>query len=342
MRSLWRSAFEGNEHSLASRYDQYLRKGKEFALAVNRHLLPLLRNTGPVAYFGFNTGALETIQALGARDVPTVVDQIDPARFEEEIVLQEAERWPGWQPLPGRIPSGYFDRLAAEWNEADVVFVNSQWCRNALIRQGVCADKIAVAPIAYSLGSAGASPPRISSKNDPLRVLWLGQVNLRKGIPYLMQAARLLRDHPIEFRVVGPIMISEKALATAPNNMRFEGPLARIEVREAYRWGDVFVLPTLSDGFAITQLEAMAHGLPVIATPNCGEVVTHGEDGMLVRAGDANAIAEALAVFEENRAFVAKMSANAIVKARQYDIALVAAKRLEAISQTFSRKSAPV
>ena len=56
----------------------------------------------------------------------------------------------------------------------------------------------------------------------------------------------------------------------------------------------MFVLPTLSDGFAITQLEAMAHGLPVVATPNCGRVVTDGEDGLIVPPADADALASAI------------------------------------------------
>jgi len=51
-------------------------------------------------------------------------------------------------------------------------------------------------------------------------------------------------------------------------------------VSDWYRSADVFVLPTLSDGFAITQIEAMSHGLPVIATPNCASVVENGVDGL--------------------------------------------------------------
>ena len=94
--------------------------------------------------------------------------------------------------------------------------------------------------------------------------------------------------------IVGPIGISREALASAPSNLRFEGPLPRIETGAAYRWADVFVLPTLSDGFAVTQLEAMAHGLPVVATPNCGDVVTHERDGLIVPIRDPHALARGI------------------------------------------------
>jgi glycosyltransferase involved in cell wall biosynthesis len=71
-------------------------------------------------------------------------------------------------------------------------------------------------------------------------------------------------------------------------------------VRKFYSQADVFVLPTISDGFAITQLEAMAHGLPVITTPNCGRVVTDGLDGFIVPARDSAALAERLQTLLED------------------------------------------
>jgi len=67
--------------------------------------------------------------------------------------------------------------------------------------------------------------------------------------------------------------ITPQAVATAPANVEFRGRVTRDRATREYLVADAFVLPTLSDGFAITQLEAMAHGLPVIVTPNCGAVV---------------------------------------------------------------------
>ena len=122
------------------------------------------------------------------------------------------------------------------------------------------------------------------SKSSPLKVLFLGQVILRKGIQYLIAAARLLERENIRFDVVGPIGISREAMATAPGNVTFHGRTGRDQAADCYRRSHLFVLPTLSDGFAITQLEAMAHGLPVITTPCCGEVVSDGVDGFIVPA----------------------------------------------------------
>jgi glycosyltransferase involved in cell wall biosynthesis len=151
-------------------------------------------------------------------------------------------------------------------------------------------------------------------------VLFLGQVILRKGIQYLIEAARLLKEEAIHFDVVGAIGISDEAVASAPSNMTFHGPVSRDRTEEFYRSADLFVLPTLSDGFALTQLEAMAHGLPVIATPNCGEVVSDGVDGLIVPASDANALAEAFQLLIQDPAKLEAMSAATAAKLKQFSL----------------------
>ena len=98
------------------------------------------------------------------------------------------------------------------------------------------------------------------------------------------------------------------------------GRVTRDRLGEVYRQSHVFVLPTISDGFAITQLEAMAHGLPVVITPNCGRVVTDGVDGLIVPARDSRALADALARLDADRELVREMSRNALQTIRKYDL----------------------
>lgn len=340
-RHLFGTVLQRRERSCEERYLRYLTVGRQFAADVNRHLLRNLPDRTRAAFFSFNTGCLETLRALRERGVPTVVDQIDPARIEEEIVREEVGRWPGWEGLPGRIPECYFEHMESEWETADVVLVNSTWCRDALVQQGVEKDKIAVAPIAFTLpDNANGDRRRAVGAGRPFRVLWLGQVNLRKGIQYLLGAARMLERCGVEFRVIGPIVISERAQRSAPANVRFEGPVARLDATAAYRWADVFVLPTLSDGFAITQLEAMAHGVPVIATPNCGDVVTSGHDGFVVPPRDAAALAEAISTLADDRLRAAEMSANARATVAGYSVDCAAEMRLHAIEAAYLRTTA--
>jgi glycosyltransferase involved in cell wall biosynthesis len=263
------------------------------------------------------------------------VDQIDPARIEEEIVRREEELWPGWAAPPGRIPDAYFDRLAAEWKRASIVVVNSEWSRTGLVQQGVPREKLRVLPLAYD---APALPGRTETSAHARTVLWLGQVVLRKGIQYLMAAARLLPAERLRFVIAGPIGISTQAVRSAPSNMSFIGPITRDRAAEVYRSADLFVFPTLSDGFGVTQLEAMAHGLPVIATRNCGEVVEDGVNGLVVPARDPEVLAKAIEelAFDDRR--LGLMTAAALETARRFSVQVLS-ERLQVILDELRVKS---
>jgi len=302
------------------RHRESIRVGLEFANRVNRHLLRQPLDPQRHAFFGYSMGCLETLGALHDRGILTVVDQIDPARVEEQIVFEEAQRWPGWQALPGRIPEDYYNRLAQEWKLANVVLVNSEWSKAALVQQGVPAGKIIVVPLAYEPYAAPPQRRLRSNAERPLTVLWLGSVILRKGIQYLLQAAKRLSSTRVEFIVAGTVGIAERIIREAPVSVKFIGRVTRDRTAEVYRSADVFVLPTISDGFAITQLEAMAHGLPVIATPNCGRVVDEGVDGLIVPARDAEALAAAITRLDGDRALLAEMSVKAVGKSQLYSL----------------------
>jgi glycosyltransferase involved in cell wall biosynthesis len=310
----------------------------------------------PLIFFGYDTGFLEPARWIKARGGKSIICQMDPARYEVDLVKGEEKRWPGWAKRTVDVPEVYFQRRKQEWAVADLVMVNSEWTRQALMKQGLNESKLVVVPLAYeappvenqargdgrgrlpkvALGgrhsppAAGAvnrginsgfrSPVSSFSPQRPLRVLFLGQVILRKGIQYLIEAARFLEKESIHFDVVGTIGISDEAIASAPSNMTFHGPVSRDRTGEFYRSADLFVLPTLSDGFALTQLEAMAYGLPVIATRNCGEVVTDGVDGLIVPASDANALAEAFQLILQDPAKLEAMIAATQAKVEQFSL----------------------
>ena len=341
-------------------------------------------------FFGYDTGFLEPARWVKERGGKTIVCQMDPARYEVDLVREEEKRWPGWAKRSVDVPESYYRRREEEWAVADLVMVNSEWTKAALIRQGVTADKIVIVPLAYEAPPVEGRASRVESnadrvegrepnhlevmrqtaegsprgaaqptgsgcrqskdegyagrvegrgarvegykdaEKDPrpstldsrrtLRVLFLGQVILRKGIQYLIEAAKLLKEESIHFDVVGPIGISEEAMKSAPPNMTFHGSVTRDRTQEFYERADIFVLPTLSDGFALTQLEAMAHGLPVIATQNCGEVVTDGVDGLIVPASDPNALAEAFQLIIQDPKKLKAMSQATGAKVEQFSL----------------------
>ena len=216
----------------------------------------------------------------------TVLCQIDPGPREEEIVSKLHDATPGQGSSWQRAPRTHWSEWRHECTLADRIVVNSSWSRDALVGEGIPADKIRVVPLAYERPSAALDLrrryPTSFDRARPLRVLFLGQINLRKGIAPILDAVRLLRDEPVEFSFVGPIQISIPTDFLNGSQVHWLGPALRQTTDEFYRNADVFLFPTFSDGFGLTQLEAQAWKLPVIATAFCGEVVQHGRNGWVL------------------------------------------------------------
>lgn len=301
--------------TLAESYTDYVLTGQWFAKRVCDDLATSAAR--PEIFFAYDTGALEAARWVKDHDGTVVLGQMDPGEEEFQIVRDEEARWSGWALAPLVVPEAYNERRRQEWDLADRIIVNSTWSMEALIRQGVPRSKLRVVPLAYE-GGGRVRPARPA--RDDLHVLFLGQVILRKGIQYLMAAAEQLVDDPVQIDVVGPIGITDEVVRRAPANMRFVGAVPRSQVHACYEKADVFVLPTLSDGFAITQLEAMSHGLPVIVTPCCGEVVKDGVNGRIVPARDVDALAKVIRDGLEDRAMLEAQAASAILTASQFSL----------------------
>lgn len=228
----------------------------------------------------------------------TVLGQMDPGRVEEQLVKDLYARSPQpadeWLPAPQQ----YWDEWSRECELADHIVVNSSWSRDALISEGVLSERIKVIPLAIKRFPDADTferryPPGFSSER-PLRVLFLGQINLRKGVGELFEAIRLVQGEPIEFWFVGPRQLSTPPDLSGDDRIRWFGVVPRNSVADYYRMADIFIFPTLSDGFGLTQLEAQCWKLPVVASAHCGRVVRHGENGLLLEKISGNTIADTL------------------------------------------------
>ena len=254
-------------------------------------------------FLSYSYAALEPFRFAKLRGWKTLLFQIDPGPEEERIVSQEVARVPALAGEWHAAPADYWASWRQECDLADRIIVNSEWSREALVRGGVPSEKLTLIPLAYGTSEVGdkkfeirqvRSYPVQFTQDRPMRVLFLGQVNLRKGVARLLQAAKTLRDEPVEFWIVGPVQIANAQTAAGNARVKWFGSVSRKEAAEKYKAADVFILPTLSDGFAITQLEAQAHGLPVISSKCCGGVVENGWNGIILEEPSAACIAAAI------------------------------------------------
>jgi glycosyltransferase involved in cell wall biosynthesis len=295
--------------------ERFLRSDAAFARRVATLALPPHH-----AFFGYAYASLETMEHERQRGIGVILDQIDPGAPEYRRVAAEARRWPDYGPPLPEPPAAYYARNRREWELADCIVVNSEWTRRLIEEDGAPAHKIRLLPLAYERQESPTLPSPLDNAPRTLRVLWLGTVGLRKGIPYLIEAARALEHEPILIDVVGPLEIPRSIVDRAPRNMRWHGPLPRARTSAMYADAHVFVLPTISDGFGITQLEALAHGLPVITTPNCAAVIQHNQTGWIVPAGNSSALADLLRDLSRDPARLLAMSPHCTALAATYNL----------------------
>ncbi len=261
--------------------------------------------------FAYSYAAERIFKFARERGWRTVLGQIDPGSAEERIVAGLHQKFSiNWEAAPKE----YWDRWRTECELADQILVNSSWSRDALLGEGVPADKLTLVPVAYETAERffERQYPRAFSSERPLRVLFLGQVNLRKGVGQLLDAIKLLAGENVEFWFVGPTQIQ---IPQHPKIKLF-GVVPRVDVDRYYRDADVFILPTLSDGFGLTQLEAQSWKLPVIASRHCGEVVRDGFNGVILEEVSGNAIAHLLLKFLRSPEILSAMSMRSCVSDR--------------------------
>jgi glycosyltransferase involved in cell wall biosynthesis len=163
-------------------------------------------------------------------------------------------------------------------------------------------------------------PPDRSRRSDPLEVLFVGWIIEAKGVRELLEAARMLPK--LRFTLIGPqqpsfVATVRDAFDALADRVRLLEPRPREEVLALYREADVFVLPTWSEGFPNVVIEAMAAGLPVVATPvgAIPDVVRDGEEGLLVPPRDAAALVRALARLADDPSLRARLGAQARARA---------------------------
>jgi glycosyltransferase involved in cell wall biosynthesis len=276
---------------------------------------------GLTGVYAYEDGALDTFRAARARGLRTLYDlPIGYHRAAQRLFAEEAELSPDFAPmLDGLRDSGAkLERKAEEARLADRIIVPSEFVRQTLEQEGFPASRIRLVPF----GAPDAVRARTWTDEDlrrPLRLLFAGSVGQRKGIGYLLQAMRLLKGAPVELAVLGTVVGDSAPLAPYRDLFRHEPTRPHAEVLELMRSCDVLVLPSLWEGLAQVQLEALACGLPLLVTPNAGgaHLVRDGINGFLVPIRSPEALAEKIRWFVANREALPAMSAAAAAAARQ-------------------------
>jgi glycosyltransferase involved in cell wall biosynthesis len=232
---------------------------------------------------------------------------------EAELVPDFASTWPELKHFTPEYMAG----LDAEILAADSVVVGSTYCAKTFAASAVDVNKLAVVP--YGVDLTIFSENAVQENGGGLRAIFVGQLSQRKGLSYLLDAYAKFAGTGTALTLVGNKVGSVEPLTPYSQLFRHVPHLTRPQLALEYRSHDVFVFPTLLEGMPLVVAEAMACGLPVIATANGpDELVRDGVDGFIVPMRDSGAITEKLELLRANPELRRQMGASAAARAREF------------------------
>lgn len=220
--------------------------------------------------------------------------------FQEELIASESEKLKvAYQPKP----KWWIERSLREYEEADYIITPSDYTRNTLLKRGISEKKIRKIPLDRII------PVKIPNQKFQKPQLTFGTIvgnPLRKGLIYLLEAWEKLNLPNSKLIIkMNPVLLDHfpvlQELIRCQSSIEVRGFYPNIS--DFYHECDVFVLPSVDDGFGLVVTEALAHGLPCIATDHVGAVENFKGKSFLrvVRAGDSSDLGVAIQNFYENR-----------------------------------------
>lgn len=259
-------------------------------------------------FVGWSGTAAQAIQRARELSAATVVERCSSHIRTQRAILREEYERNGVEPV---LPSPWVvEKEEWEYEAADRVAIPSSFVARTFREQGFSADRLLKIP--YGVDPEEFEP--VEKEDDVFRAVFAGQLAHRKGVHYLLQAWRDLDLPGSELLLLGPVRKAfEPWLERFAGSYRHPGNLPQ---RELYRWysqGSVFVLPSVEEGMAYVQLQAMACGLPLICTPNTGgeDLIRAGKEGFVVPIRDVDALTERLLWCYENQETCREMGWNA-------------------------------
>lgn len=256
--------------------------------------------------------ALASILRAREMGMTTAIDRTNShIEYQNEVWGEENRRFGlDWIPNSASVT----EKGLREYAAADHIFVLSSYVERTFLDRGVPAAKLIKVPSGIDL-----APFRPLPKEDKkFRVIFCGAVQNKKGVQYLLEAFHGLNLPDAELWLIGRVFEDLRpTLAKYAGSYRLFGYVPNSELARYYSQGSVFVLPSLEEGLARVMLEAMACGLPVVATTNTGaaDVVREGIDGFIVPIRDVAALQEKITFMYQNPEQRTVMGQNALARA---------------------------
>ena len=272
------------------------------------------------AVYAYEDAAFESFETARDRGFKRIYD-LPIAYWEtsQRLLREEAERYPDWEPTLGgtRDSDEKLSRKTQELNLAQLVICPSRFVLESLPAAARAQKECIIAPFGSPIVDLNKNPKRNLRR---LRLLFAGALTQRKGLADVFAAMKLVGSNSVELVVMGSLLRPISWYRDQFADFTYETPRPHGEVLSLMQSCDVFVLPSIVEGRALVQQEAMACGLPVIATKSAGadDAIVDGETGFLVPIRSPAALAEKIDWCAANRSIVDGMGIAARKRASEF------------------------
>lgn len=265
-----------------------------------------------IGWSSFSVNTLARAKQLGA---VTAVERVSTHIRAQERLLREEQARMG---LRGELPDpGIGDRELEEYEKVDFIVIPSSFARKSFLEEGIAHRKLV--QICPGVDTDLFQPARKTDRT--FRVVYVGALSLRKGIPDLLEAFAGLDLPDSELLLIGSALPEIRpVLGHYKRRFRWISPRAQRSLPELYAQGSVFALCSIEDGFGMVLLEAMACGLPVLCTENTGgpDLIENGREGFIVPVRRPDRIREGLERLYRDEELRRSMGQAARVKAERH------------------------
>lgn len=246
-------------------------------------------------YVGFSGSSLPAGKKAHQRGARYVCERCSShIRVQDQLLRKEHELW--GLPFSGIDPRT-IAREEAEYAEADRITVPSTFAYRSFIEQGISAEKLRLLPYGVNLSRFQPVAEPVEGRFD---ILFVGGMSLRKGVQYLVQAYQKISHPAKSLTFVGApsqeLITLLKMRGLWPTDARVLGHMPQTELKNVMSRSHVMVLPSIEEGLATVQAQAMACRCPVIGTFHTGadDLFSNADEGFIVPVRDVDALAERL------------------------------------------------
>lgn len=266
-------------------------------------------------FIGWSGNCLKSISKAKENKAIIVIDRgAAHIGFQDEILREEYNKY-GIEINP--IDKRIIERELLEYDLADYIMVPSNFVKDTFIQKGIKGNKILVCPYGVDVSKF----KKVPKEDEVFRVIFAGSISFQKGIQYLLQAVSELELDNFELVLIGRIENSEmEKLVKNTKNCKFIGRIPQDKLYWQYSQGSLFVQPSIQDGFAMTIIEAMSCGLPIISTTNVGgsDIINSGENGYVVPIRNVQVLKDKIIELYNDVEKLKQMSENAKKTASLY------------------------